>query len=314
VESQAPGSRSPTTAVPASVIIPDYARPSALMVPHYDATLVDLLEEVASVASQWIGVILLSADPALSRAFVARQARPQRFSIVAAPYDTPWIRDRAPIAVREEGGGIAWLLPRMVEAGRPFDDKLFETISARALRPAPLAIAQGNLVAGPAGIGLSTSRVLYENSVDERGLQTFAPALGLRHWIAFDPFPEEPTGHADVHVRFLSAGLMAVAWHPRDPALQQCAVDIESRVKAVRPDIRTIRIPLARVGRRYASLVNWIQIGRRLLLPTYALTTDDDLAEATDLLAKEGFSVHSLPSPTLDLGGSLHCLTASVFV
>ncbi len=283
------------------------------MVPHYDATLIGLLEEIAAAASEWIGVILLSGDPELSRAFVARQKRPERFSIVAAPYDTPWIRDRAPIAIRK-AGGIGWVLPRMVEAGRPLDDALFETISARPLQPAPLAIAHGNLVAGPGGIALSTSRVLHENGIDAEGLRVFGPALGVRDWIVVDSFPGEPTGHADVIVRFLGPRLMAVAWHPRDRDLQRSAIDIENRVRAVRPQIRSIRVPLVRVGDRYASLVNWIQVGRRLLLPTYALTSADVVAEATNLLEREGFRVRSLRSPTLDLGGSLHCLTASVFV
>jgi len=297
----------------ATVIVPDYARPSALMVPHYDATLIGLLEELAVAASRWIGVILLSGDPALSQAFVARQNRPQRFSIVAAPYDTPWIRDRAPIAVRE-AGGVGWILPRMIEADRPLDDRLFETISAKTLRPAPLAIAQGNLVAGPAGIAVSTTRVLRENRIGEGALEALAPDLGVRHWIVFEPFPDEPTGHADVHVRFLNAHLMAVAWHRDDPTLQQRAIAIEDSVRAVRPGMRSLRVPLTREGKRYASLVNWIQIGRNLLLPTYDMTAADHFAEATRLLAEEGFHVHTVASPTLDLGGSLHCLTASVFV
>jgi agmatine/peptidylarginine deiminase len=296
-----------------SVIVPDYTRPSALMVPHYDATLIELLEGLAVAASQWIGVILLSGNPALSQAFVARQERPQRFSIVAAPYDTPWIRDRAPIAVRG-ADGVGWILPRMIEADRPLDDRLFETISAKTLRPAPLAIAQGNLVAGPAGIALSTTRVLRENGVGEGALAALGPDLGIRHWIVFEPFPDEPTGHSDVHVRFLNAQLMAVAWHRDDPILQQRAMAIEDRVRAVSSRMRSLRIPLVREGKRYASLVNWIQIGRNLLLPTYDLTAPDDLAEATRLLADEGFRVYPLASPTLDLGGSLHCLTASVFV
>ena len=121
-----------------------------------------------------------------------------------------------------------------------------------------------------------------------------------------------------VHAKAISANpdadLVAVAWHPEDPALQQVAREIEHRVKALRPATRSLRIPLARDGDRYASLVNWIQVGRNLLLPVYGMTPPDALAQATGLLAEEGFRVHPLPSPTLALGGSLHCLTASIFV
>jgi len=156
--------------------------------------------------------------------------------------------------------------------------------------------------------------LLRENGIGEGALEALAPDLGIRRWIVFEPFPDEPTGHADVHVRFLNAHLMAVAWHRNDSILQQRAMAIEDSVRAVRPRIRSLRIPLAREGKRYASLVNWIQIGRNLLLPTYELTAAEALAGATRLLADEGFHVHALASPTLDLGGSLHCLTASVFV
>jgi agmatine/peptidylarginine deiminase len=132
--------------------------------------------------------------------------------------------------------------------------------------------------------------------------------------VVFDPFPEEPTGHADVHARFLRPGLMAVAWHPSDPVLQRCARTIENGVRAAAPRIRCLRVPLARQGAKYASLLNWIQIGRDLLLPRYQMTPEEDLAEARNLLEGEGFRVRTIFAPTIEVGGSLHCLTASVFI
>jgi len=284
------------------------------MVPHYAATITGLFEEIATAASEWIGVILLSGDPALSEAFVARQARADRFAIVVAPYDTPWIRDRGPIAVREADGSIGWVLPRMVEPDRPDDDRLFETIAARPYTRSPLAIAQGNLVAGADGLALSTSRVLHENRLRQEDLAAFAPALGIRDWIVFEPFPGEPTGHADVHVRFLAPDLMAVAWHHEDRGLQRQASEIEDRVRAIRPQMRSIRVPLAHIDQHFASAVNWVQIGQHVLLPVYEAMPQALVDETRALLAGAGFVTQALVSPTLELGGSLHCLTASVFV
>ncbi len=285
------------------------------MVPHGgDDTIRPLLERIASAASEKIGVILLSPEPGATQKFIETQSMPQRFSVVGAHYDTPWLRDRAPIAIRE-AGEIRWALPRLPQPDRQRDDKLFEMISARPASLAPLLVAQGNLVAGPRGIAISTDRLLRENDLSQAGaLDPIAPELGIAHWIVIEPFPDEPTGHADVHVRFLRPDLMAVAWHASDAEVQKRARAIESAVRAVMPRIRILRIPLQRSGNRYASLVNWIQIGRHLLMPVYELTTEACFADARALLTAEGFHVHPIDSPTLALGGSLHCLTASIFV
>ena len=296
-------------------IVPDYARPQALMVPHNGRSgLRELFEGIATAAAEKVGVILLSNDPPATQAFVDAQPQPQHFTIVGANFDTPWIRDRAPLAVRE-AGAIRWLLPRLPPENRPLDDRLFGSIAARESETAPLMAAQGNIVAGPRGLALSTTRILVENGMRApEELRPHAPAFGIRRWIVFDRFPDEPTGHADVHARFLQPGLLAVAWHPKDRAVQACAGAIEDSVRAAAPGIRVIRIPLAREGSNYASLANWIQIGRHILMPRYELTTDSDVRKATAALEKEGFRVRTIFAPTLELGGALHCLTASVYV
>jgi hypothetical protein len=145
-------------------IAPDYARPAALMVPHYRSTIQNFLEAIAAAAAEHVGVILLASDPAETQQFVSRQRRPERFSIVAGSYDTPWIRDRAPIPLRRRGS-VEWVRPRLPKSGRSADDELFEVISARQSRPAPLLLAHGNLVAGPRGVALSSTRVLSENGL-----------------------------------------------------------------------------------------------------------------------------------------------------
>jgi agmatine/peptidylarginine deiminase len=298
------------------VVVPDYEQPAALMVPHFnDQTVRPLLEQIAATASRRVGVILLTPDPPTAQEFIARQKSPERFSVVGARYDSPWIRDRGPIAVRE-GRLIRWVLPRLPNGERrPLDDALFARISARPATPAALILAQGNLVAGPQGLAISSTRILHENGFsDARELAPFAPTFGIRQWLVFDPFPDEQTQHADVHVRFLRADLMAIAWHPSEPEIQRRARAIERAVRRIAPKVRSLRIPLTREGNRYASLVNWIQLKRDLLMPVYEMTSESCLAEASERLNREGFRVHPIRSPTLDLGGSLHCLTSSIFV
>lgn len=300
---------------PLPTIIPDYALPAALMVPHCrDKTVLSLLEQIASEASKRIGIILLSEDPQMTQRFLEGQPAPAHFSIVGATYDTPWIRDRAPFAVRR-AGEVEWVLPKLPHGKRRLDEALFANISVRVARTADLTLAQGNLIAGPNGIAVSTDRVLRENRFSDAGqIAPFASGLGIRRWLVFKSFPEEPTRHADVHVRFLRDDLFAVGWSAADPAIQERARDIEDGVRAAVPGARGLRVPITRDGSRYASLLNWIQIGQDVLVPTYGLTSEEDVAMTVDMLGAEGFRVHPIFSPTLDFGGSLHCLTASVFV
>lgn len=304
----------PNATAPEARIVPDYVRPSALMVPHYSVDILPLLEEIAVAASAHVGVILLSGDAELSEGFVARQRHPERFQIIGGEFDTPWIRDRSPIAVSERGL-VSWVIPKMPDMERRRDDALFTKIAARPARDTSILIAQGNLVAGPDGVALSTRRVLDENGMDGvRSLSEPAAELGIRHWIVFPPFQKELSGHADVHARFLSPDLLAVAWNASDEDDRGVANWIEEGVRSVLPDIRCLRLPMHRDGEHCASPLNWLQFDETLLVPRYPPTPDKDRDEIAATLGDAGFETAFIESPTLEFGGSLHCLTASVYV
>ncbi len=292
-------------------LVAEYRRPAALMVPHCRTAVTGLLEEIAVEAAAHVGVILLSETPEASADFVAAQAHAERFSIVAAPFDTPWIRDRSPIAVRVRGG-YRWVMPRLPDMERPLDDALFERIAGREVTLAPIELPHGNLVAGPDGLALITQRAV--ESVDAEVVEAAAPALGVRRWVVIPAFENEATGHADVHARFLAPDLLAVAWSEDDPRDRRCARVIEQRADAVRPGVRLLHLPMRSDGDHYASPVNWIQIGRRLLVPRYDLTPAADLERIEAALREAGFRPMFIHSPTLEHGGSLHCLTASIYV
>jgi agmatine/peptidylarginine deiminase len=295
------------------VIVPDYEPPQALMVPHYPDHPNAQVNAIAVAAAFHVGVILLSARPAASQAWAERQPDPARYRVVGAVFDTPWIRDRSPIAVRRKVG-IDWVLPRM-DLNRALDDALFASLSARPVRESPLVIEQGNLVAGPDGLVLSTHRVLRANE-----LRTLAPLeaatrpLGIRRWVLFPAFVDELSGHADAHVRFLAPDLAAVAWNEANDSDKQTAVAIETQVRGALPDAEILRIPIRREGRHCASLVNWIQLRRTLLVPRFPITPEPDLRALQSLVATHGFECRVVDSPTHHLGGSLHCLTASIYV
>lgn len=296
------------------MIVADYVRPAALMVPHYDVTILETLEAVATAASRWIGVILLSGDPARTRRFIDGRARPERFAIVGAAYDTGWIRDRSPLAIRRRGG-YEWVLPRRPPSERERDDALFERISARPTRGSTLYIPQGNLVAGPLGVAFSTTQILQENGLsDESRLSAFAGEVGIGRWLTFEPLEGEMSGHADMYLRFLRRDLVALGWPPGGGEARKTAERLEARVRMALRSVKIMRLPVRMQGKALASPLNWIQIGRQLLVPRFDITPDEDLARIGGLLRDAGFRPRFIASPTLEYGGSLHCLTASIYI
>jgi Fe-S-cluster containining protein/agmatine/peptidylarginine deiminase len=297
------------------VILPDYHPPDALMVPHYGIAPIELMQDIAVVAARSIGVILLTPDPERTRAFVAQQPDPERFSILVAASDTAWIRDRAPIAVRDKDENIQWYLPCMPKDDREADAGLFDSICAHPSHPSPVTLASGNLVTGPAGVALSTRQVLEQNNDGGvQGFQVHARQLGIHRWIVFPPFTKEMTHHADVHVRFLAEDLAAVAWNLSAEKDREIANDIAALLVDTLPGLRILKIPIRSDNERYASTLNWIQLGKDLIVPRFELNQEDDLAQTRQLLESEGFRPVFVDSPTLDTGGSLHCLTASVYL
>lgn len=295
------------------LLVPDYGVPQALIVPHGNFTILPTLERIAEEASRYIGVILLSSDPVRSRAFVARCALPRRFSIVAAPFDTPWIRDRSPIPVGDSHG-YQWLSPNTHMAERELDSKLFNSITHRTLLEVNLVLPQGNLIGGPHGLALSTDRILEDNRIEEiKDLVLFKEQLGIREWLLVHPLVSDHIGHADCYVRFLAPGLMALAHDPDITVLTETMEILKNEVRTLFPHMEFISLPVCMRDGMLESSLNWIQIEELLLVPLFPKTTSQDRDKIQKILEEHSFNVVFVPFPTSKYGGALHCLTASVF-
>ena len=121
-----------------------------------------------------------------------------------------------------------------------------------------------------------------------------------------------PGAHVDRQVRFLSTRCAAVAWNESIAEDRERAEAVEAAVNAALPGIAVLRLPMRSAGSAYASPLNWLQFGRRLLIPRYDLTPAGDVERILRTLSDAGFAASFIYSPTLEQGGSLHCLTASV--
>lgn len=297
-----------------STIIPEYQKPDAIMVPHFSCQITPLLEEVAMRISLTCGVILLSSDKAFTQEFLETQKSPEHFSIVTATFDSPWIRDRSPVAIKTENG-VRWCLPQVEKMDRPNDDRLFSLICAKEHQFSPIEfLAQGNIVAGDKGLILVTNDVLKQNDYSYDEMEQFKPIFGVRHWLIFSSFKKEQTGHADVLVRVLKSNLFAIAWNMSSKKDRITSKKLIKQIKKLKPNSICIKIPIRSVGKKFASLINWIQIGKRLIIPRYDITTKDDIAQTKETLEQHGFKIEFIYSPTLKYGGSIHCLTASIYV
>lgn len=295
-------------------IIPDYEKPAAVMVAHFQCDLTPLLESIATAAAKTVGVILVTPDREFTNAFVAAQPNPDHFSIVTAPIDSPWIRDRSPIAIKR-GKDIRWCVPQWEYESRPNDTVLFQRICAEQHSLTPIAyLPQGNLVTGHSGLAFMSKSILKKNDLKAAQLTQFNSALGVRDWIVFDAFTRESTGHADVHVRVLKRHLYAVAWNLTSKRDRDKSEKIIAAVEQHDEKAEILKIPIRSKSSQYASTVNWLQLGNRLLIPRYSITPAEDVTQIDRLLAEYGFNTEFIYSPTLHIQGSIHCLTGSIYV
>ena len=283
------------------------------MVPHYQCDVCPCLEQIASTVSQVCGVILLSSDREFTESFIATQNNPDHFTIVTAPLDTPWIHDRSPIALKTSTG-FEWISPNAGMPERKHDNKLFDLISANPIHKPPIKhIAHGNLIAGAKGLAFATRQILIENKLSLGELNNHKHSMGISHWEVFPEFKNEQSGHADVHVRVLKPKLFAVAWNLSVKNDREKINKLINQIKKIQPGATVLKIPVRSKGKLYASLVNWIQIGKHLIIPRFPMTKQTDVIATKCLLEKYGFKVKFIYSPTTEQYGSLHCLTASIF-
>lgn len=292
-------------------LVPDYAVPDALCVPFWGFDVRDTLESVARAAARHCGVILITPDPAGARAFVETTDHPGHFGIVAGAFDSPWLRDHAPISVAC-GDRMHLVRPTRPEGTRKHDLALFETILPGARDVTGHHVAGGNLVGGPRGLGFSTTDVLLENGLTEAApLMETGRQLGLEHWQFLTPFPDDISAHADCMLRFLGPDLCAICERDDTPEAREVSTEMRARLTELCPEIGILPLPCAAAD-VFNSPMNWIQLGRCLLLPVF--DQPDPLAAAREQALREaGFDPVAIPAMTEGLGGALHCLTATIF-
>ncbi len=295
------------------MLIPDYVPIDALLVPHLHVAVRPVLESIARAACSHTGVILVSDDPVASAEFAKSCPVPEHLSVVAASPDTPWIRDLSPFPVVRDQS-LHWLQPMPHLPDRERDSALFQTITRRPMEPVPYRMPRGNVVAGPDGLMLCTTRFFSDNDLQPSAdLDALKGQMDVRTILFFPPLPMDSIAHADCYVRFLSPACVALARVPEQPRFQADMNRLADLLSERLPGLTVLWVPVGVGEETIASPLNWIQLGTRLLIPDVPELSAPEKKELTRSLAGKGFQATWLPSPGIQAGGSLHCLTASIF-
>ena len=295
------------------MLIPDYIHPDALLVPHLHVAVRPILECIAAAACSETGVILISDDPVSSVRFAQSCPVPNHLTVVAACPDTPWIRDLSPFPLIRDNS-LHWLQPEPHLPDRERDAALFQTITRLPMEAVRYQMPRGNVVAGPCGLILSTTRFFADNNLDPSSdIDTLKQQMGVTSMMFFPALPMDSIAHADCYARFLSPTCLALARIPDQPRFQATMTQLGDVLSSRLPGLSVLWVPVKAGADTIASPLNWIQIGPRLLVPDVPELSVQERAELKQDLTRQGFHVSWIPAPDIELGGSLHCLTASFF-
>ncbi|MCA9710160.1 MAG: agmatine deiminase family protein [Myxococcales bacterium] len=307
-------------------LVGDWEAPDMVVVVYGDGwpeTYFALLDAATAVRP----VVVLSelGDGEAALASIETLAPEQRAQVWAPGYevDSSWVRDYGPLQARASDGSVAWL-----DAGYSIDRSRDDDL--------PLALADwfgvvtepvfdtldgGSLASNGRGLCVSTVEYFETQEVylAEDGGTALLQQLGCRVLALVPALAHEGTKHVDLLLQFLAPDRAVVARF--DPTLDaedarraDAAVAVLQRAAAQlgQPlSIARLESPVAQAG-RYASYVNFLQLGDHLLVPGYDtvdLEVDDAALAALGRLVPDRTIVRIPADEASANGGAVHCLT-----
>ena len=296
------------TSAGAVVPIPDgAARAYAMSLPACDAGYEPVARELVSLARR-----VAAFRPV--RVFTPEACR-QRFAGIAhvsthwAQPDSHWIRDYAPVWVRD--GARAVLVDLPYPAAN--DDGIPGRLGALLKLPVKTIDDRAVTFLGGAFEADHLARCLVTRWGKDWQNQLMADRarewFGCRAVIALEPLPDESTRHVDMHTLLLDDGRAFVADYP-DGELREVMRRNAARLAAAGIVPLPVPQPAPDDG-VYLSYVNALVLGRNVLMPVYGDPTTDGPAAA----AYQGAGFRVIGSPARELiryGGALRCSTAPI--
>jgi agmatine deiminase len=260
---------------------------------------------------------------------LARAALPSaNVRLHRVPFGDIWLRDTAPIFLRDEHGQRATVRFAFNGWGGKYvllhDDRVAEEIAAIAGQRAfvmPFVLEGGAVdVDGQGSVLVTRQCLLHPNRngpVDERTVEGWLrEALGVAHvlWLGDGLANDHTDGHVDTLVRFVRPGAV-VAMEPRtqdDPnanalrALVREATEHGLRVETIPSPGRVVDAS----GRVMpASYANFYVCNACVVVPTYGTAWDGEAVERIGALFPGRRPVGVDARAILTGGGAIHCIT-----
>jgi len=250
------------------------------------------------------------------------------------PFGDIWMRDIAPIFVRNEQGRAATVRFGFNGWGGKYvlahDDEVaakVASIAALPARTAPWVLEGGSIDVDGEGACLTTRQCLLNPnrnpSMDARAIEAGLRAtLGIETtiWLGDGLQNDHTDGHVDNIARFVAPGV-ALCMEARgddDPnkdALLAIARDLSNAKDARGRKLEVVRVPSP--GRVVddegkivpASFANFYVGNRMVVVPTYGTTWDDEAVEKIGALFPGRRAVGVNARAILSGGGAFHCIT-----
>ncbi len=253
------------------------------------------------------------------------------------PYGDIWLRDTAPIFVRDEAGRVVPTVFAFNGWGGkyvlPGDDGVARAIAATtgvSGEVFPWVLEGGSVEVDGEGTVLTTRQcLLHENrnpgmgrEAIERGL---VEALGAERvlWLGEGLLNDHTDGHVDTIARFVAPGVVVAmepsgADNPNREALLQILGDLRAMRDAAGRSIEVVTVPspgriLDAEGRIMpASYVNFYIANHAVVVPTYGAPADEAAVARIAALFPGRRTTGVDARAVLTGGGAFHCITQQV--
>lgn len=262
------------------------------------------------------------------------------------PFGDIWLRDTAPLFVRDREGRVAPVVLRFNGWGGKYvlehDDTVAERIAALAELSDPSArvfrsdfvLEGGSVEVDGDGTCLTTRQCLLNtnrNLVDGAPLRERDAEDRLKHtlgvekvlWVDEGLLNDHTDGHIDTIVRFLAPGVVCCmapfgADDPNRAVLDRIAAQLESMTDARGRKLEVVRIPSpglvvdAEGEIMPASHVNFYVGNTCVVVPTYGTASATHAVEAIARWVHRRSTIGSEARAILTGGGAFHCITQQV--
>jgi agmatine deiminase len=276
--------------------------------------------------------LLVANIEVLEQARHALAGLPINFHLI--PYNDIWLRDCAPIFVRDARGTVAAVTFRFNVWGRKFDLPLDEQVALQIAKGTglsifeyPIVLEGGSVETDGEGTCLTTRQCLLNPNrnpnCDLATLEQYLKAaLGYQKvlWLEDGLVNDHTDGHIDTVARFIAPGVAMcmmpqTADDPNFAALERIAQTLATFVDAQGRPLKVVTIPspgwvLDDDGQVMpASYVNFYIGNSTVVVPTYGSEFDQAAVAAIAAHFPNHRTVGRSAKAILTAGGAFHCIT-----